>query len=460
MEGSTMPWYPNTAVNYHITPDLANLRIAHDYNGHDQLHVGNGQALQITHIGSGVQENLPCRAQVKMECTLSPNVKQAFTAKAPTMDEWHVVLGHPQRRIVSSLIKQFHLPCSSLSGPSFTDSLPLCRTLVFKLQRLILLVYSSSRLLLVSVLFFSKHSTLDLQCFTDSDWGGCPDESRSTNGYAIYLGKNLISWTSKKQPTIARFPTESDYRALANSTVEIMWLRSLSLNLVSLLKSNYIVRLFVKHQEQASALFFSAFSLTGGKSSQVCSTITICTLTATLENTSQNVHPSTSLLHIHTPPSSSIPPQPSSTITPHHTVLGGWRWPRDEYAVSAATAVPNKPRTSCIGPREDSFPPQGCLQQPSHKKASLKSTKLFRHFRSVFRSFPIISPACKIPVLLHNSRLNDVHIHGGTRMTVPYSGTARGGFLAIQESPRCFPIFLLELAIPPASSSKIRARAG
>ena len=76
-------------------------------------------------------------------------------------------------------------------------------------------------------LFFSKHSTLDLQCFTDSDWGGCPDESRSTNGYAIYLGKNLISWTSKKQPTIARFSTESDYRALANSTVEIMWLRSL-----------------------------------------------------------------------------------------------------------------------------------------------------------------------------------------------------------------------------------------
>ena len=32
------------------------------------------------------------------------------------MDEWHVVLGHPQRRIVSSLIKQFHLPCSSNSS--------------------------------------------------------------------------------------------------------------------------------------------------------------------------------------------------------------------------------------------------------------------------------------------------------------------------------------------------------
>ncbi|KAF9593752.1 hypothetical protein IFM89_024920 [Coptis chinensis] len=87
----------------------------------------------------------------------------------------------------------------------------------------------------------------------------------------------------------------------------------------------------------------------------------------------------------------------------------------------------------------------------SHRQKPSKSGRLFRRVRSVFRSFPIITPTCKMPVSLPGGRLNDGHIHGGTRMTGTLYGCRKARInLSIQENPRCLPMLVLELAIPTA----------
>lgn len=103
-------------------------------------------------------------------------------------------------------------------------------------------MYSSSEgswSLIKHILCYLKGTTLyglhitriSLHDFTDINWVSSVDNRKSTNNYLVYLDNTPISWKFGKQRTVTRSSTDVEYKALVDSTAEILWLRSLLSNL-------------------------------------------------------------------------------------------------------------------------------------------------------------------------------------------------------------------------------------
>ncbi|GJR95376.1 ribonuclease H-like domain-containing protein [Tanacetum coccineum] len=69
-------------------------------------------------------------------------------------------------------------------------------------------------------LYASSESSL--VAYSDADWAGCPATRRSTSGYCVFLGNNLLSWSFKRQHTLSCSSAEAEYRGVA----EMAWLRN------------------------------------------------------------------------------------------------------------------------------------------------------------------------------------------------------------------------------------------
>jgi hypothetical protein len=74
-------------------------------------------------------------------------------------------------------------------------------------------------------LWYPKGSTFDLLGYSDSDYAGCKLDRKSTSGTCQFLGRSLVSWSSKKQNSVALSTAEAEYVAAGACCSQLLWMR-------------------------------------------------------------------------------------------------------------------------------------------------------------------------------------------------------------------------------------------
>jgi hypothetical protein len=66
-------------------------------------------------------------------------------------------------------------------------------------------------------ILYENHENTHIEYFSDADWAGSKVDRRSTSGYCVFVGGDLVSWKSKKQNVASRSSAKSEYSTMAQS---------------------------------------------------------------------------------------------------------------------------------------------------------------------------------------------------------------------------------------------------
>ena len=74
-------------------------------------------------------------------------------------------------------------------------------------------------------LWYPKGSTFELLGYSDSDYAGCKVDRKSTSGTCQLLGRSLVSWSSKKQNSVALLTSKAEYVVAGSCCAQLLWMR-------------------------------------------------------------------------------------------------------------------------------------------------------------------------------------------------------------------------------------------
>ena len=74
-------------------------------------------------------------------------------------------------------------------------------------------------------LYYKKNKKFELRAYADVDWDGNIDDRNNTSGGALFLGRRLVTWTSKKQSYTSQSTAGAEYVAIAINYTNIVWIK-------------------------------------------------------------------------------------------------------------------------------------------------------------------------------------------------------------------------------------------
>jgi hypothetical protein len=158
-------------------------------------------------------------------------MKDAKPAKTPMGTDGHVDLNKGgkfvDQKAYRSMIGSLLYLCAS--RPDIMPSVCMCARYQSDPRECHLVAVKRILRYLVSTpcfgIWYPKGSTFDLIGYSDSDYAGCKVDRKSTSGTCQFLGRSLVSWSSKKQTSVALSTAEVEYVVVGQCCAQLLWMR-------------------------------------------------------------------------------------------------------------------------------------------------------------------------------------------------------------------------------------------